>query len=201
MTKTRGNLKKRAYNPKSRENLKQYRLPKLKEMQDKTLSGVAEKFEFDKEVIETIIPVSKIFTTDEAVRFWKYFDLYLSEFAAEGNLTISDFDDIAKLCKNAILEHRLLKSKKRDTEVADIMNALDKINKENQILKKQLAATRDQRFDPRSGNDITILDVIYEYEKRGGGISFEERIKEFEQEEENQVPEGSFKTSRKDMIT
>ena len=45
------------------------------------------------------------------------------------------------------------------------------------------------------------MDVIYEYEKRGGGISFEERIKEFEQEEENQVPEGSFKTSRKDMIT
>lgn len=191
--------KKKSYNPRSRENLRQYKQPRMNEIQNAVLNKLAEVIKIDKEELEIIIPTTKIFSEEEAIRFWKYFELYATEFSAEGNLTVSDRDDIATLCKNKILEDRLLEASKKGKEIADITNALEKYKRENQQLKKQLAATRDQRYDPRAGKDFTVLDLL-RYYVESKQDAFKQKMITFKEEEEKEESQGKIKTTVADMI-
>jgi hypothetical protein len=191
--------KKRKMNPNSVKNLKQNRDADSKKLKDATLEELADRLDMEA-VMQVIAPLSEIFKPEEQKRFMAYFKLYIQEFSlSDSHLTISDLDDVATLCKNKILEDRLLAaSRKEPAGIAEYMPAIDKLKKENKSLKDQLAATRTQRVDPRSGKEITVLDILYEYEQRSRE-SLDDKLKQYEEEE--QEIEGLFSSSIDKMIT
>jgi len=178
----------RAYNPKSRENLKQYKnvLEKKrgpKSNLSKELKGV---INIDEELLDTIIPKNDVFKGNtEKERFTKYLKAYIKEYGSKGaELTISDLDDISQLCKNKILEDRLLKEARiTDIGVADVMASIDRLKKDNVKLKEQLASTRRDRVDPRAGQFITVMDLIEDY-SRGAREGFEQKMERYKAEED-----------------
>lgn len=192
---------KKNYNPKSRENLKQYNATKSKAKQSKIVKSLLEEVEIevDPEILETILPTDDVFSPKEKERYLGFMRLYMNQFGKDTVLSISDIDDIAQLCMNRIMETRLqVKVKKGDKEIPDITSALDKFKKDTVKLKEQLAANRSVRIDPRAARDVTVLDVLYEHDSEASD-AHENEIMERLQEEEKKVA-GKVKTKIEDMI-
>jgi hypothetical protein len=193
--------KKKNYNPKSRNNLKQYSAPANKAKQNKIVKSLLEEVEIevDPEILETIIPADDIFTPKEKERFLGFLRLYMNQFGKDTVLSISDIDDISQLCMNRIMEVRLYaKVKSGDQQLPDITSALEKYKKDTAKLKEQLAANRSVRIDPRAARDVTVLDVLYDYDSEASD-AHENEILERLQEEEEKVA-GKAKTSLEEMI-
>jgi hypothetical protein len=193
---------KKNYNPKSRDNLRQYSADKKKASQSQIMKGLAEEidFELDPAVLEVIIPTDDVFTPKEKLRFLGFLKLYMNEFGKDTIMSISDIDDIAQLCKNKILEDRLLVKVKKnaDQDIPDVMSAIDKFKKENAKLKEQLAANRSVRIDPRAARDVTVLDVLYEFDREASDLHENELMEKLEREEEKVA--GLAKTTVDEMI-
>jgi hypothetical protein len=78
-------------------------------------------------------------------------------------------DDIMDLAKNRVLEFRLLKTAKNDSDrQVDISAAIEKIKKENKVLKESLSTRRKDRINPNEFKGFSIVDlaVAFDEEKK-----------------------------------
>lgn len=135
-----------------------------------------------KKVIKEIIPIEEIFSEAEAALYHDLVDVYLNDFDTE-DLTSGDMDDIMDLAKNRVLEFRLLKTSKDDTDKQiDISAALEKIRKENKVLKENLASRRKDRINPNEFKGFSIVDlaVAFDEEKK---FKLQEQIRKNREEE------------------
>lgn len=182
------------YNEKSISNLKQYQRPEERlEREAKKTAAKYLDYLSDAE-LEIITPTKTMFDVDEQKRFIGFLDMYLKQFVKVGELETTDLVAIATLCKNHILESRIL----NELPIADAMTPVEKLKKENDRLTEQLAGKRSQRVDPRSNQDFTLQDLLLAYEDKKKE-DIEEKKKRFQQEEEKF--EGLIKSSFEDMIT
>jgi len=193
------------YNPKSRNNLTQYTRPKTEAEKKKLLKSIAAEAEIDLELLEVIVPTKKVFTDEEQKRFLKLVKLHLTELTEQGaKVTTQDMQALASLCKNLVMEDRLLedaktKFKQDPTAIVNVMAAVDKLKKANEKLSESLATNRNIRVDPKRGSNITILDILEAYESETFG-SAEERLAVLEAEEEELAGEDKYVTTIDDMI-
>jgi len=136
-----------------------------------------------KKMIKEIIPIDEIFLPDEASIYHDFVDVYLADFEQE-DLTSGDMDDIMDLAKNRVLEFRLLRTSRDDTDrQVDISAALEKIRKENKVLKENLATRRKDRINPNEMKGFSIVDlaVAFDEEKKQ---KLQEQIRKNVEEEE-----------------
>jgi len=144
-----------------------------------------------KKMIKEIIPIDQIFKEDEASIYHDFVDVYLADFDQE-DLTSGDMDDIMDLAKNRVLEFRLLRTSRDDTDrQVDISTALEKIRKENKVLKENLATRRKDRINPNEFKGFSIVDLA---------VAFDEAKKHklTEQIRKNKAEEETMLASRKD---
>ena len=144
-----------------------------------------------KKLIKEIIPIEEIFTEDEAAMYHDFVDVYLADFDKE-ELTSGDMDDIMDLAKNRVLEFRLLKTSRDDADrQVDISAALEKIRKENKVLKENLATRRKDRINPNEFKGFSIVDLAVAFDE-------EKKRKLEEQIRKNKVEEAAALEARKD---
>jgi hypothetical protein len=195
--------KKRSYNEKSRENLKQYGAgeKKIKEYEKKFEMFVKEhSIPLTIASLRDIIPYGEVFKSKEQGQFFNNLMIHLSDYSDEENLTMQDLADVVSMCHNTILKYRLLKESKNGDadDVRDSYKAIEAIDKTNEKLKTSLGANRGARIDPRARKDLTVIDLINQYDSKKERARIEKRIQE-DIEEENSV-EG-IATDISDMIT
>jgi len=136
-----------------------------------------------KKLIKDLIPIEEIFSEEEASIYYDLVDVYLADFDQE-DLTSGDMDDIMDLAKNRVLEFRLLKTSKDSADrQLDISAALEKIRKENKVLKENLATRRKDRINPNELKGFSIVDlaVAFDEEKK---YKLQEQIRKNRVEEE-----------------
>lgn len=144
-----------------------------------------------KKLIRDLIPIDEIFTVPEASIYHDFVDVYLSDFDKE-DLTAGDMDDIMDLAKNRVIEFRLLKTSRDDADrQVDISAALEKIRKENKVLKENLATRRKDRINPNELKGFSIIDLA---------VAFDEKKKQKLQDQirKNKVEEEAIMKSRED---
>lgn len=190
---------KKNYNPKSRENLRQFQSVKAKKQKEDITKEILGEVEVDERLINIIVAHKDVCIGKEEERFMDYVREYLKEYSKKGaDLTISDMDDIAQLCLNNIMITRMYKdAKKADTSIADVMAAVDRLKKDNVKLKENLASTRKDRVDPRAGQVFTVSDIIADYEQERS----QRRSKLGEYQAEEEEVKHLCKTSVEDLIT
>ena len=140
-------------------------------------------------LVRNIIPIEEIFTEPEASIYYDFVDVYLADFDKE-DLTSGDMDDIMDLAKNRVLEFRLLKTARDDVDrQVDISAAMEKIRKENKVLKENLATRRKDRINPNEFKGFSIVDLA---------VAFDEKKKQKLQEQirKNKVEEDAILKSR-----
>lgn len=161
-------------NANSRKNLRQYRnkeeefvIPEIvDDGDDGTLQAqeIVRGRKLKPEMVKKLIPERGVFTAEEKRRFTGIVVQYLSDFKNE-EPTASDADDIFEIAKSDILEMRILKATKNDPAAMIHSNlALEKIYKRKQSAKENLAARRTDRKDDRTSRDITIVDLVVNYD-------------------------------------
>ena len=144
-----------------------------------------------KKMIKEIIPIDEIFLPDEASIYHDFVDVYLADFDQE-DLTSGDMDDIMDLAKNRVLEFRLLRTSRDDTDrQVDISAALEKIRKENKVLKENLATRRKDRINPNEFKGFSIVDLAVAFDEK-------KKLKLQEQIRKNIEEEEAILESRKD---
>lgn len=136
-----------------------------------------------KEVLKGIIPIDDIFDEDEKNIYEKYVDVYLRDFDEE--LTSSDMDDVISLATNRVLEIRLLKASKGNSDKQiDTSTAIEKLRKQTEKIKDNLLARRKDRIDPHEHKGFSIIDlaVSFDQQKRD---KLSRRVEINKQEEED----------------
>lgn len=150
-----------------------------------------------KEVLNNLIPVSEIFTEDELEMYNGLVSVYLNDFD-EAQLTANDLDDIMSIAMNRVLEIRLLKSSKGDSGAQiDSSNAIEKLRKQTEKLKDNLAARRKDRIDPRKYSGFSIIDlvVLFDDQKKDKVTS---KARSFDKEEEEILKSSLLIGNRED---
>jgi len=110
-------------------------------------------------MVRDLLPVANIFNEKELEMYSNLVDVYLSDFDKD-DLTSSDMDDILDLAKNRVLEFRLLETSKDDAErQLDISAAMEKIHKQNKVLKENLSSRRKDRINPNEFKGFSIVDL------------------------------------------
>ena len=113
-----------------------------------------------KKMLQEILPLDDIFTTDEIELYNKLVSVYLEDFDSE-DLTSSDMDDILDLAKNRVLEFRLLKESKTSTDKQlDVAAAVEKLGKKNEKIKENLSSRRKDRINPNELKGFSIIDLV-----------------------------------------
>lgn len=198
--------KGRKYNPKSRDNLRQYNEANNAKDKKELVKSITDELEINisEEMLEVIIPTKKVFSKEERERFVLLLKLSLKEISSDEKISFSDIQAMAELCKNIILEDRLLEhSQKRAKEnpiaIVDVMAPVEKLKKRNATLTDSLATNRSARIDPRQGRDITVMDVLYTFDD-DVQEDFQEKLMKRLTDEEDKV-KGLVRNSNKDMIT
>lgn len=121
-----------------------------------------------KELLKDIIPLKDIFDEDEEKIYNALTDIYLKDFDKD-DLTSSDMDDIMSLAMNKVLEIRLLKSSKGDTDKQiDVSAAIEKLKKQTEKIKENLSSRRRDRINPNEFKGFSIVDlaVAFDLEKK-----------------------------------
>ena len=137
-----------------------------------------------KEMLKGILPLDEIFEDDELEMYHNLVDIYLKDFE-ESSLTSGDMDDIMDLAKNRVLEFRLLKdSKGSPNKQIDLSNAMEKIHKNNKILKENLSTRRKDRLNNTEMRGFSIVDlaVAFDADKKLVLLNKANKLKEKEQE-------------------
>ena len=117
-------------------------------------------------LIKEIIPIDEIFTKPEASLYHDLVDVYISDFDRE-DLSSGDMDDIMDLAKNRVIEFRLLKTSRDDADrQVDISAALEKIRKENKVLKENLSTRRKDRINPNEFKGFSIIDLAVAFDEK-----------------------------------
>lgn len=121
-----------------------------------------------RELMEELIPAKEIFEPDELGMYKGLISIYLKDFD-EDNLTANDMDDLMSIALNKVLEIRLLKASKgkMDTHI-DTSASIERLRRQTEKMKENLAARRKDRIDPKkfSGFSIVDLAVAYDMEKK-----------------------------------
>ena len=139
-----------------------------------------------KELLQKLIPASDIFEENELVMYEGLIGIYLKDFD-ESQLTANDVDDIFSIAMNRVLEIRLLKASKGSANMQiDTSAAIEKLRKQTEKMKDNLAARRKDRIDPKkySGFSIVDLAVAFDTEKKRESM---ERIGQFREEDDEIV--------------
>jgi hypothetical protein len=137
-----------------------------------------------KELLQRFIPASDIFSPDELVVYEGLVGVYLKDFD-EAQLTASDFDDIMSIAMNRVLEIRLLKGSRNNTDdLIDTSAAIEKLRKQTEKLKENLASRRKDRIDPKKYVGFSIVDIAvsYDMDKKKENMDRALRIKKDEEE-------------------
>ena len=112
-----------------------------------------------RELLTQIMPVNDMFEEDELPIYNGLIDIYLKDFD-EDDLTSSDIDDILTLATNKVIEVRLLKSSKGSA--ADHLNyssSMEKLRKQSDKIKDNLASRRKDRVDVNEFKGFSIIDL------------------------------------------
>lgn len=144
-----------------------------------------------KKMLKEVIPVKDIFTEDELEIYNSLVDAYMGDFE-EDELTSSDVDDLLSLCMNKIFEIRLLKGTKNDPDVHfDIAATLEKMRRQTEKFKENLASRRRDRIDPNRYKGFSIVDlaVAFDQEKKFKIEEKARRLKESEKEIKKRLKE------------
>lgn len=162
--------------------------------------GRPKKLKPDK-LVKNIIPIEEIFNEQEASIYHDFVDVYLADFDKE-DLTSGDMDDIMDLAKNRVLEFRLLKTSRDDVDrQVDISAALEKIRKENKVLKENLATRRKDRINPNEFKGFSIVDLAVAFDEQKKR-KLQERIRKNRAEEEDILKSrGDYTGNRYDVET
>lgn len=121
-----------------------------------------------KKMLKEVIPVKDIFTEEELEVYNSLVDAYMDDFDEE-ELTSSDVDDLLSLCMNKIFEIRLLKGSKDDPDIhMDVASTLEKMRRQTEKFKENLASRRRDRIDPNRYKGFSIVDlaVAFDQEKK-----------------------------------
>jgi len=117
-----------------------------------------------KAMLKEILPLGDIFEDDELEMYHNLVDVYLEDFDSS-TLTSGDMDDIMDLAKNRVLEFRLLKnSKGNSNKQIDLANAMEKIHKNNKILKENLFTRRKDRINSSDVKGFSIIDLAVAFD-------------------------------------
>jgi hypothetical protein len=190
------NPKSRKYNnPNSRKNLKQYKddkpdfvTPEIIDDEDEgddevQAAEIVRGRKLSPELVKKLIPKRGIFTPTEKKRFIGIVTQFLADFKNE-EPTASDVDDIFEIAKADILEMRVLQVTKNDPQILVSSNQfLEKIYKRKQTAKENLSARRSDRKDSRAGQEISIVDLVVNYDASRKKAD-EERVESLLKEEE-----------------
>ena len=142
-------------------------------------------------LIKEIIPIDEIFSEKEASLYHDLVDVYMSDFDKD-DLTSGDMDDIMDLAKNRVLEFRLLKTAKDDTDrQVDIAATIEKIKKENKTLKENLSTRRKDRINPNEFKGFSIVDLAVAFDNN-------KKVELTEKALRNKKAEMEAKEARKD---
>lgn len=184
-------------NKNSRKNLMQYRDDKPVEAKKK----VVEKLEFprkredvnpfdyinipdgvDRNDLEAFLPPRKVFRNEnEEKSFYIVINSFLQDFDF-GELSASDIEDVVSLALNRVMEERLWVASSGDVEnVLEISQALDRIRKHTAKLKENLSSRRQDRIDPRSKQNYSIVDIVMAFDDKKKS-EFEQRMNLIENE-------------------
>jgi hypothetical protein len=130
-----------------------------------------------KKLIKEIMPVTEIFSVDEAKMYEEYMDAYLSDFDPD-ELISSDMDDIMNLALNKVLSFRLLKDSIDDTDrQIDIAATLEKLDKRNEKIKESLSTRRRDRINPNELKGFSIVDLAVAYDQEAKAAQAKRMIK------------------------
>jgi len=117
------------------------------------------------ELIKKLMPQRGVFTAAEKKRFQGIVIQFLADFKNE-EPTAADVDDIFEIAKSDVMEMRLLQATKNDPQAhIAVSQSLEKIYKRKQSAKENLSSRRVDRKDVRSDLDVTIVDLIVQYDR------------------------------------
>jgi hypothetical protein len=146
-----------------------------------------------KKMLKTALPINEIFVEDEVELYNKLVDVYLEDFDSE-DLTSSDMDDVLDLAKNRVLEFRLLKGSKDNTDrQLDTAAAIEKLSKKNEKIKESLSSRRKDRINPNEMKGFSIVDLAVAFTN-------EKRLKLKEKADKLKIEEQKIIESRKDYF-
>lgn len=116
-----------------------------------------------KKMLKEVLPFADIFDEDELKMYHDLVDVYTADFDLD-DLSSSDMDDIMDLAKNRVLEFRLLKSSKDNSDrQLDIAAAVEKLSKKNEKIKESLFARRKDRINPNEFKGFSIVDLAINF--------------------------------------
>ena len=121
-----------------------------------------------KDLLRNTIPAADIFDESELATYEALVGIYLKDFD-ESQLTANDMDDIMSIAMNRVLEIRLLRASKGDAAMQiDASTAIERLRKQTEKLKDNLAARRKDRIDPKKYSGFSIVDmaVSFDMEKK-----------------------------------
>jgi len=118
-----------------------------------------------RELMEELIPAEAIFEEDEVKMYEGLISIYLKDFDEE-HLTANDMDDLMGIALNKVLEMRLLKNSKgaKTDKLLDASASIEKIRKQTEKLKENLATRRKDRIDPKKFSGFSIVDLAVSYD-------------------------------------
>lgn len=117
-----------------------------------------------RELLKDIIPINDMFEEDELPIYNNLIDIYLKDFD-EDDLTSSDIDDIMTLSTNKVIEIRIMKASKGNaTSHLDYSNSLEKLRKQSDKIKDNLASRRKDRIDPNVFKGFSIVDIAVAFD-------------------------------------
>jgi len=112
-----------------------------------------------KELLSEFIPAAEIFEENEKKMYEGLVAIYLKDFD-EDQLTANDMDDIISIAMNRVLEFRLLKGSKGNSDKhMDASASIERLRKQTDKLKENLASRRKDRIDPRKYSGFSIVDL------------------------------------------
>lgn len=171
----------RKLNPKSLQNLTQYRkrskeekeiaLSQLRYTENKKKEQTIEiEEDLDSKTLNILrrlkktLPMDDIFHDHEVPVFVELLDIYLRDFEEE-DLSATDLDDIISIAMNRVMEVRLLKhGKEKPTKQLDTSQAIERLRKNTEKLKEHLSARRKDRMKHFGKEGFTIVDLVALYE-------------------------------------
>ena len=136
------------------------------------------------EMLKMALPVADIFNDEELKMYNDLVGVYLNDFDPD-DLSSSDMDDIMDLAKNRVLEFRLLRESKDDSDrQLDVAQTIDRLSKDNKKLKESLFTRRKDRVRPDDFKGFSIIDlaVAYQNDKKAKMAEKLERLRKEEKE-------------------
>lgn len=128
------------------------------------------------EIITNLIPAGDMFNESEHKMFRGLMDFYMRDFD-ENQLTSNDLDDIISIATNRVLELRLLKSSKDDNnEHLAVSTSIERLRKQSDKLKENLASRRKDRVDPKKFTGISIIDLAAAFDEGRKKEKFEKAL-------------------------